>query len=193
MNTPPLAPWILAASLALTSVACSGDAASRMPDKTKEAIENPTPVQLPPWTQGAYPAEPSFFGYGEATTQVGEDQAKAKALELIKLELGVLTRNIKGDHEEQVAEIISRYSSEDFDAHVDAVAAAVLEKAERVERFDDTSRSRLYVLYKLPFNTFYEALYARDGLPDEQKNRVKTYEGTFTDVTLKGLDRSSEE
>ena len=185
---------LAAACLSGALMACSGPSTKRMPDKVKDASDNPKPTTpLPSWAKGEYPSERAFFGHGEGPLSGGEEAARAQAVKTLKLELALLTRGIKIDHEEQVAEVISRYPPSEFNAHVDAVVDVAVEKAEVRERHTSDSRGKLYVLYTLSIEAFYDALYAREGLPEEQNTRVRNYSDTFTDAAMLNLSRMEEE
>ena len=167
-----------------------------MADKYKEAAAKPkAPAPLPNWTNGEYPMERAFFGHGEAPlgAESSQETARAAAMKMLKMELALLTRGIKIDHEEQVAEIISRYSPEEFNKHVAGAVEDALAKAEVRSTHESDSRKRLYVLYTLPVDAFFDALYARQDLPQEQKSRVRDYRETFVDAAMLNLSRMEEE
>ncbi len=189
---------ILGMAFGTVLMGCGGSEPARMPAKVKKEMSKPKVAELPAWTNGEYAMERAFFGHGEAVMQGDEaaamETARQAAMKNMALELDLLKRVIKSDHEEQVAEIISRYSPEELNGHVDAAASAAIQEAKMIDKVVDNGRqpNRLFVLYKLPVETFYEKLYAIEALPDEQKTRVKNYHQDFTDFAMKSLSRMEE-
>ena len=182
---------VLCVVLSCSALAACGSEPARMPEKAKEAVKNPPVQPAPEWTEGVFPVEDAFFGLGEA--KMGDkDGAKAKARTWLQKELGLLATNIKADHEEQVAEIISRYPPEKLNKFVDDAVTASVDKAEEVDRFEDAGRKRSFMLIKLPFDTFYETLLASPELPEEQKKRIRDTRNTLIDGTLQSLGRVEE-
>lgn len=178
---------------------CGGSEPARMPDKVKEAAAAPSAKPLPAWFNGEFPQEPSLFGYAEAPIAAGDKAAAMKKAEEVSLaylgkELSLLVKLIKADHEEQVAEIATRYPVSEFDAHIDAAAAAALEQVVLVDEFVDEGHTppRLLVFHKLPIDAVFKAIDARQELPDAQRSRVRNYAPDFTDAVLAGLARSPE-
>lgn len=189
----------LVVAVGMIGAGCGGSAPARMPDKVKEAAAAPRAASLPAWFNGEFPQEPSLFGYAEAPIAGGDKVAAMKKAEEISMaylgkELALLVKLIKDDHEEQVAEIATRYSVSEFDAHLDAAAEAALEKVVLVEEFVDEGHTppRLLVFHKLPIDAVFEAIDARQELPEAQRSRIRNYAPDFTDAVLAGLARGVE-
>lgn len=189
-----LALLVCALLAASTFSACSEPA--RRPVKANPANTPKAPAATAPdWTQGEFPAERAFFGTAYAPVSGSEADARTaatkKATENLTAEIALLVVALKTDHEEQVAEIVTRYSPEEFNGHVDGSVATALEKVKVTTTFTDKSRTppRLHVLVRLELDDVFAEIYARDGLPDEQKNRIKDYEHVFRDGVMANLSR----
>lgn len=184
---------LITCALLASSVACSEPA--RRPVKVAPA-EATTPVAAAPaWTRGEFPEGKLFWGTAHASIEGSEADAKAaatkKAAKNLQAEVALLVNHLNVDHEEQVAEIVTRYSLEEFSGHIDGSVATALEQTQVVETWVDKGRTpkRLYVLVSLNPDAIFAAIYAREGLPDEQKNRVKDYEDLFRDSAMSSLSR----
>lgn len=177
----------------LAALACGGTApVTPTPKPTANAV--PVNSPSPEWTRGEYPKEDAFFGHAMAPVQGTEQEAIAQARERaignIKAELAILNKFVKTDHEEQVAEIITRYPTEDFNRIADASMEKSLDAAAVAATWTDQSTSPpvLHVLFKLSADDYYDALFASE-LPDEQKTRVRNYGSTFTTNVMTNLGR----
>jgi hypothetical protein len=184
------------ALLVASAASCSEPA--RRPDKpaTPAAMGTAEPVRpLPVWTEGEFPAGKTFWGAGRANISGTEDEAKTAAVKAatanLTAETALLAVALKADHEAQVAEIVTRYSTEEFDAHIDAALVAAQGKVAVVETYVDKTRSpkRMHVLVTLSLDDTFAAIYAREGLPAEQKDRIKDYEHVFRDGVMANLSR----
>ena len=186
---------VLLVSLAtsVVFVACGGSGAAPGPKAAPTAaLTAPTPA--PTWLGGDYPKRSSLFGHGAASLAEGEEsalaQAKEKAIGNVKAEVAILNQLVKTDHEEQVAEIITRYTTEDFNAIADASAESVVSKLVVVEEYTKKGDNgeTLYVLFEIPIDDYFAELDA-SALPDEQKKRITDYRSTFTDNFLENMAR----
>lgn len=181
----------LAGVLVLVSLmACGGGEVQRKPSAKVSKPAAPAKKKAPAWVKGDFPAERAFFGSGRAPA--GGDRsasvavARTKALENLNAELELLVNVIEYDHSEQVAEIITSYPTDEFNAHIKACAEIAVEKAP-LEIYD--GQGVTYVLLRVTPENVYEAINQREGLPEEQKKRIRNYQGTFTDNVMTNLGR----
>ena len=185
---------LLCAALCLSGCAAADPVATKPAHSAAQPAAKPA-AQAPAWTEGEVPAEQAF--YGVASAPLGEDKgkaleaARAKATEKLKQEFGILLRIVKHDHSEQVAEIVTRYPTDQFDAHADACAQEALGKVELVESFEDKAHNPplVHVLVKLTPEALFEAMDKREGLPDEQKARLRNYKNSYTKNVMINLGR----
>jgi len=189
----PMTALLALASLPLALTLACGSAAPVTPAPRPTAAK-PAATPAPSWTKGEYPKEDAFFGSAAtpitATEQEAIDAARDRAMPGIKAELALLNGFVERDHEEQVAEIITRYTTEEFNAIANAVAESCLSSAVVAETWIDESSSPrvLHVLFKLTPEDYYNALFA-SALPEEQKTRIRNYSTTFTSNVMNNLAR----
>jgi hypothetical protein len=155
----------------------------------------PQAAAAPEWIEGVKPAERAFYGVGSAA--IGDDLASARqiattrARDNLAAELEILANILRIDHRNQVDEIVTRYPTDDFNAHVQAAAEELLAQAQELDTYEhkDRNPATLYVLLKLAPNQLLDALQARPGLPDQQKERLKTFGDTFLENAMTNLAR----
>ncbi len=183
----------LLAAFGMSIAGCSGSTPAVKPAPTPAV--KVAKKEVPAWVNGEMPQEQRFYGMGKGPkgddTAAAMEKVEGKAREGLKAELNILVDIIKFDHSEQVAEIISRYPLEEFNAHIDACAASVVEQAKSSETFEEKKGDVvvLSVLLQLEPEDLYKAIEAREGLPDEQKGRIRDYKDTFTQNAMKNLSR----
>jgi hypothetical protein len=174
-------------------VGCGAADTVKIPDNTEVSR---TSVEVPAWTQGEFPVEEAFFGHGEAPIVNGDvaaatEAARAKALENLRMEMQILSGTINRDHEEQVAEVISKYSIDDMAKNIKIAEDRGVDGAELVATFTDDGKTppRQHMLVKLPIEAYFAAVASLPELPDEQKKRVRDFRSTFVDNVLTNLAR----
>ena len=184
---------ILTMAIATLIAACAEPA--RRPDKVKPVAEKAPAAERPGWVDGEFEATKMFWGTGWAAITEGEEAARTaagdSANENLGAELQLLVAALSTDHEEQIAEVISQYPLEEFNAHMAEVKSATVAGTEIVDTYIDRSRqpNRLHVLVKVSPDAFFQAVEAREGLPAEQKNRIKDYGNVFLDGVMENLGR----
>ncbi len=188
--------FLTCALLAAAATSCAEPA--RRPDKpaTPTGVGTDAPTKpRPAWTEGEFPEGRAFWGTGEARVTGTEDEAKAaatkKATANLDAETALMITALQYDHEEQVAEIITRYPAEEFNGHIAGAFETSHGKIVVVDTYVDKSKSphRVHVLVTLTLDDLFAAIYAREGLPDEQKKRIMDYEDVFRDGVMTKLSR----
>ena len=182
-------------TMALATLIASCAEPVRRPDKVKPVAEKSPVAERPGWVDGEFEGAKMFWGTGWAAITEGEDAARAAASESanenLAAELQLLVAALSTDHEEQIAEVISQYPLEEFNVHMAGAKAATVAGTEVMDTYIDRSRkpTRLHVLVKVSPDAFFQAVEAQDGLPTEQKNRIKDYGNVFLDGVMENLGR----
>ncbi len=172
-------------ALALTAACASAPAPTPDPAPARQEAA-PPPAAPPAWIEGDYPQEPLLFGRGAGNAP---DHAREAAVPALQQELEILARILKKDHEEQVAEIITRYPPADFNARVDQAVQRVLTDAAPHATYADKQKvDAVFVLLAADPGALFDALEASD-LPAEQKSRLRDYRATFINNALTNLGR----
>lgn len=181
-------------ALLLALGACSSAEPARKPTPAPAQAARPAPTPAPAWTEGAVPEQRAFYGVGSAplgsqSQEAALEKARAEATEGLKAELQILAGLLKHDHSEQVAEIITRYPTDDFNQHVDAALDQLLQEAEALEVYQQQDPPRVYLLLRVSPEALGQKLQAREGLPEEQKARLNDYGNVFVDNAMTNLGR----
>jgi hypothetical protein len=183
----------LAGALLATTIAACAEPARRPVEVNPEAAMAAAP--RPAWVDGEFEEGRVFWGTAGVAITDGEANATAAAIKVATDNLGdeiqLLGTALAVDHEEQVAEVISRYPLEDFEAHMAGAKATAIEKVTVVDTFVDSVRqpNHAHALVTLSIDDFFAAVAAREELPREQKKRIEDYGHFFRDNVMSNLGR----